>query len=443
MRAALYARVSTEEQVVHGFSIDAQKQLLSDWATKNNATIVDYYIDEGISARKPAEKRPELMRLLADVKSDLIDVIVFCKLDRWFRNIKEYYKTQDILDKHNVTWQTIQEDYETITASGRLKVNIMLAVAQDEADRTSERIKTVFDHKRANGKIVGGRPPYGYVQKDGKYIINKEKEEIVHDFFDKFMENANISSTLDYILEKHGVNLTRRVAHNFLNNSAYYGITPVNTCEPYITEQQHEKIESLRYRQQTRTKQNRTYLFTGLAVCSNCGRKLYVKRHVFNGREYLSYTCPARRDHKQCEGSAYVNQNDIEKYLLDTLDAKLKEYEIEYVRSESEEKRDNSSRIASLKAKQNRTKDLYINGLIGMDDLKQKNSEIEQEISNLEKQQIKITYHNRNAVEAIASSDWRSVYLIADEKTKRAFWLALIDRIYVSKNREISYAIRK
>ena len=139
-----YVRVSTEEQAIHGLSIEAQTAALEDWAKSSGCKLLGIYTDAGISARKPASKRPALQQLLNDVRGGKGDLIVFTKLDRWFRNIAEYYKVQEVLEQHHVDWKTIQEDYDTSTASGRLKVNIMLSVAQDEADRTSERIKAVF-----------------------------------------------------------------------------------------------------------------------------------------------------------------------------------------------------------------------------------------------------------------------------------------------------------
>ena len=79
------------------------------------------------------------MRLLSDVEAGKIDLILFIKLDRLFHNVADYYEVQKILDAHGVHWQTVLEDYETITSSGQFKVNIMLSVAQNEADRTSEK----------------------------------------------------------------------------------------------------------------------------------------------------------------------------------------------------------------------------------------------------------------------------------------------------------------
>lgn len=175
VRVALYCRVSTEEQAVHGLSIEAQREALDTWATENHVQVVDRYIDAGISARKPASKRPELQRLLADVRSGQIDLIVFTKLDRWFRNIAEYYKVQEALETHRVDWKTIHEDYDTSTASGRLKINIMLSVAQDEADRTSERIKAVFASKMERQEPCVGRLPTGYKLEKGWLRIRKRK----------------------------------------------------------------------------------------------------------------------------------------------------------------------------------------------------------------------------------------------------------------------------
>ena len=77
MRIALYARVSTEEQAIHGLSIEAQSEALEEWAKQEHANVVGTYIDAGISARKPASKRPSMQRLLADIERGKIDMVVF------------------------------------------------------------------------------------------------------------------------------------------------------------------------------------------------------------------------------------------------------------------------------------------------------------------------------------------------------------------------------
>lgn len=151
-RAALYIRVSTDEQAKHGLSLDEQKHDLEEYAKRYGYLIYDYYVDDGVSARKSFSKRKELQRLLDDVRADRIDVILFIKLDRWFRNIAGYYKVQEILDKYKVDWIAIHEDYNTNTSAGRLNLNIRLSIAQNESDQTSDRIKYVFEGKKGSVK---------------------------------------------------------------------------------------------------------------------------------------------------------------------------------------------------------------------------------------------------------------------------------------------------
>ena len=95
-RVFVYVRVSTEEQAIHGLSIDAQTAALEAWVKANGHKLVGIYTDAGISARKPASKRPALQRLLSDARSGKGDLVIFTKLDRWFRNIAEYYKVQEV-----------------------------------------------------------------------------------------------------------------------------------------------------------------------------------------------------------------------------------------------------------------------------------------------------------------------------------------------------------
>ena len=178
-RAALYARVSTEEQAMHGVSLDAQKERLIQYAKENDLQIVGIYVDEGISARKRYTRRGEFMKMLNDVQLGKIDVILFIKLDRWFRNIADFYEVQTILDRNKVQWIATEEDYDTTTANGRLALNIKLAIAQDEADRTSERIKFAFQNMVKEGRVISGTTSIGFKIEDKHAVIDENGAEIV------------------------------------------------------------------------------------------------------------------------------------------------------------------------------------------------------------------------------------------------------------------------
>ena len=93
-RAALYIRVSTEEQAKQGYSIPAQREDLEGYARRNGLAVAGVFVDEGKSARKRYTARPAFMQMLEMVKAGEIDVILFIKLDRWFRSIADYYEVQ-------------------------------------------------------------------------------------------------------------------------------------------------------------------------------------------------------------------------------------------------------------------------------------------------------------------------------------------------------------
>lgn len=109
LRCAIYIRVSTTEQMMHGKSLEAQKDYLIHYAKEHDMNIVGIYADEGKTARKELKRRKAIQELVKAVERDEIDVILFWRLDRWFRNLSDFYKVQDILDQHNVRWISASE----------------------------------------------------------------------------------------------------------------------------------------------------------------------------------------------------------------------------------------------------------------------------------------------------------------------------------------------
>ena len=338
MRVALYARVSTEEQATHGLSIDAQLAALREKFPNGQE-----YVDLGISARKPITKRPELQRLLRDVEQGKIDLIVFCKLDRWTRDIREFYKCQDILDAHGVAWKAIHEDYETQTAAGRLKVNIMLAVAQDEADRTSERIKAVFERKRQQGIVPTGKVPLGIKIVDGHYAPSDEAYKVL-DIFNTYINTRSAQETA----RRFG--LTMQGISYMLRNRTYLDAGVVTESTFNLA----QNIKQTRAQRKGRT--DRVYLFSGIIVCPHCGNKLSSAYN--NG--YNAYRCCRRHD-GLCDGF-YINEKKLEKYCLAQLMPSVKEYNLT-VRKQKKKAPD----IAALKQRRDKLTDLYMDNLISKD----------------------------------------------------------------------------
>ena len=441
MRAALYPRVSTEEQAKFGLSIHDQQNDLERYAKEHGMKIVGIFADAGFSARKKIEKRPAMMALLDAVRRDEVDIVLVTKLDRWFRNIGEYYKVQEILEAHNVSWKTIYEDYETTTASGRLKINIMLAVAQDEADRTSERIKKINEGKRARREALTGDKPFGYAIVNRKFVKDPKTEAAVNAFFHKYMACGSMSATLDYIREEYGIAIPYQTARKMTLNSAYYG-TYYDTegmTPPYITKEQYDMIQAMRPKRVKRTDENRTYVFSGLIRCGDCGGRIGGK--VNQDQKTYHYNCSnhfCRR--KPCENNRSISERKLEKYLLDNIETKLESYKMEYARlQEKTEIKDYRPEINALRGKLSRLKDLYLNEMLTMEEYKKDYTAITEKIQELEIKQQPPRPSNLPQIEKLLSDNWRDIYGILTPIQKREFWRIILQEIRWFPDRHIEF----
>ena len=441
MRAALYPRVSTEEQAKFGLSIHDQQNDLERYAKEHGMKIVGVFADAGFSARKKIEKRPAMMALLDAVRRDEVDIVLVTKLDRWFRNIGEYYKVQEILEAHNVSWKTIYEDYETTTASGRLKINIMLAVAQDEADRTSERIKKINEGKRARREALTGDKPFGYAIVNRKFVKDPKTEAAVDAFFHKYMACGSMSATLDYIREEYGIAIPYQTARKMTLNSAYYG-TYYDTegmTPPYITKEQYDMIQAMRPKRVKRTDENRTYVFSGLIRCGDCGGRIGGK--VNQDQKTYHYNCSnhfCRR--KPCENNRSISERKLEKYLLDNIEANLESYKMEYARlQEKTEIKDYRPEINALRGRLSRLKDLYLNEMLTMEEYKKDYTAITEKIQELEIKQQPPRPSNLPQIEKLLSDNWRDMYGILTPIQKREFWRIILQEIRWFPDRHIEF----
>ena len=193
-RAALYARVSTEQQIDKD-SIPAQIDALTKYANEHNYEIQDIYVDDGVSGTLLNE-RDELQRLLENVKEGKIDILIFTKLDRYFRSLRHYLNTQEILDKYNVPWIAIWEHYETQTPQGRLMVSQMLSFAQFEAEQTGQRISQVFNYKKSKHEVLSGKVPFGYKIVDKHMVPDPDKADIARQVFSTYIETGSMCETM-------------------------------------------------------------------------------------------------------------------------------------------------------------------------------------------------------------------------------------------------------
>lgn len=406
MRIALYARVSTEEQAMKGLSIEAQLAALREYA---GTQAVGEYVDAGVSARISIKKRPELARLLRDIEAGKVDLVAFVKLDRWTRNVREYYKAQDILDAHGVAWKAIQEDYETETSAGRFKTNVMLAVAQQEAERTGERVKAVFAEKRRKGLIVNGHMPIGVEYDEGRMKTNADAEKVAA-LFRTFIAERNITALAARSPEILGRPYTPRGIKDLLRNEKYVAAGIVNP-ETFANVQ-----NILQTRATRRGVAGRTYLFSGLLVCPVCGYRLTVHTRVWKGVPYVYYRCDQSDKLGRCSWRGSVKESELEEYLLRHLLGLVESRNIRITKAAKK-----PVNVAAIQKKLDRLTDLYVEGAIEKEEFDRRAEPLRDAVKT-----ARLTPHEADTAEIRAALD---VYATLSKAAQKAFWSALVKRI--------------
>ena len=436
LRTALVPRVSTDEQVRTGDSLQAQEDALVEYANNNNMKIVGIYRDEGHSARKPVLKRPVMLQLLEDVKAGKIDRILVTKLDRWFRNVEQYYAVQAILDKHNVAWQAILEDYQTATADGRLKVNIMLSVAENESDRLSERVKFVFDSKLAK-KECYFKLPLGYTTEmiDGirRVVKDPETQHIVEDFF-KRAKATSIRRAAEEMNIKydrvHPYKFWWGITKRELYTGTYKGIE--DFAPAYITKEEWEELNN-KNKTIKKTKKNRTYIFTGLLYCPKCGKKLGGKYctsgHGYNN-EYMYYRCMGKIA-GTCDFHQ-VTEKNIEKYLLDNVRNEMERFILSTEAEQNNEKntKPKKSDVEKLNERLRRLNVAFFAGNMDDKEYAEQTKVIKEQIAKVQAEEIRAEKPvDTEAVKAFLAIDFESIYETLTKEERRTLWRSVIDRI--------------
>lgn len=213
--AAIYIRVSTEEQAKYGISLGAQEESLENYAKALGYEISKIYRDKGKSG-KDIKGRPEMRQLLEDAQNRKFQAIFIYKLDRFSRSLKDLIETIEKLKEWGIDFVSLQDKIETTSASGKLMFHIISAFAEFERNVTGERTKFSLDKRAREGYHVT-RAPFGYKLEEKK-LIPKQDSYLVQEVFQDFL-NKNISLTK--LSKKYGfsVNGLKKI----LTNQTYLG----------------------------------------------------------------------------------------------------------------------------------------------------------------------------------------------------------------------------
>jgi site-specific DNA recombinase len=213
IRCAIYTRVSTDQGLEQDFnSLDAQYDASRAYIRSQTharwTLIRTKYEDGGFSGGNT--DRPALQRLLADVRAGKIDVIVVYKVDRLTRSLADFAKLVELFDKHEVSFVSVTQQFNTTTSMGRLTLNVLLSFAQFEREVTSERIRDKIAASKRKGLWVGGMAPLGYDTKERKITVNKADAETVRTIFCRYLKLSSLN-LLMADLRKRGIVTKKRL----------------------------------------------------------------------------------------------------------------------------------------------------------------------------------------------------------------------------------------
>src|SRR5512143_1591824 len=238
VRCAVYTRVSTDERLDMEFnSLDAQREAaLSYIASQKHEGLIlvaDRY-DDGVFSGGTLE-RPSLQRLLRDVESGRIDVIVVYKVDRLSRSLTDFARIVEVFEKNKVSFVSITQQFNTTTSMGRLTLNILLSFAQFEREVIGERIRDKFAASRARGMWMGGHPPLGYEVRDRKLVVNETEADLVRMIFERFLRVGSATMLVrelaaEGITTKRGKPVDKGFLYKLLNNRVY--LVPCTRASP-------------------------------------------------------------------------------------------------------------------------------------------------------------------------------------------------------------------
>jgi site-specific DNA recombinase len=301
-RAAIYIRVSTQEQAQEGYSVGEQKERLIAYCKAQNWLIADIYVDGGFTGSNI--KRPGMQKLMAE--TDKFDVVLVYKLDRLSRSQRDtLYLIEDVFLPNGVDFVSMQESFDTSSPFGKAMIGLLAVFAQLEREQIKERTKMGrIARAKAGLHHGGGYIPIGYDYEDGKLVVNTYEAEQVQKIFEWYLGGASLKAIAER-LQKSGY--TNRYGsygswssiRNILENETYLGrihfgdVVVDDTHEPLISAEQFAAAQILRGKRREQFGSNAfqsKHLLTGLMFCGHCGARYYLR----NSGKYSYYACYSR-----------------------------------------------------------------------------------------------------------------------------------------------------
>jgi len=315
-RCAIYTRKSSEEGLEQDFnSLHAQRESCDAYIKSQRhegwTPLPSLYDDGGYSGG--STERPALKRLLADIQSHLIDVVVVYKVDRLTRSLADFAKIVEIFDAADVSFVSVTQQFNTTTSMGRLTLNVLLSFAQFEREVTGERIRDKIAASKQKGMWMGGWVPIGYDRKDRTLTINEAEALTVRTIFDLFLKLKKVQrvqtelvrlnlTTKPYATPRGravgGLSFARGHLYKILSNPLYIGEIEHRGARypgqhpPLVDAATWDAVQAQlatnHHENRARTNAKSKSLLAGL-IYDDAGNRLVSSHATKNGKRYRYY----------------------------------------------------------------------------------------------------------------------------------------------------------
>jgi len=202
-RAALYTRVSTEDQARVGFSLRAQRDRLVAYCEARGWAVAEEYTDDGYTARD--DHRPAYQQMMAE--RDRWDILLVLKMDRIHRNSRNFMGMMDDLGRWKKDFVSATESLDTSTATGRFVADILQRIAQLESEQTGERVFMGMYQAAKEGRFLGMSDPYGFRCDPGtrNLVVVPKEAGVVREIFHRFYQDRWSMQVIADDLQSRGI----------------------------------------------------------------------------------------------------------------------------------------------------------------------------------------------------------------------------------------------
>lgn len=312
-----YVRVSTEEQRDKGYSIDEQIDTITkyyDLYFSNLDCKLIMYNDAGYSGR--TLDRPEVVKLMNLVKQKKVDSIIFVKLDRLSRNIRDTQKLVELFHEYDVNMISIFDKIDLNTASGEFTFNIKSAVAQYESKQISERTRMGLDGKARSGIYPYAKLPIGISRNDVGKIYYNDDINIVRYMYEMYFTLRSTREVAKAVRIKYPhIDISHCYFLKLLSNTLYRGyferkvydgeIIRIDVIDPIFTEEDIIKLKDINFGK--KRKSVNKYVFENKVYMEDGSRMHHTKQvKEKNDGSKCTYNYYYSKRH-----SLYINENII------------------------------------------------------------------------------------------------------------------------------------